>query len=206
MATLYIILYFILIKLNENRFDNYTGKNTLIVGGILNDNSINRTIFLANLIKDAIDNDYGNRISIIEMCPDKTSFKNVKFAAQLSEYIDNLDEFNYIKPELVHWPRIYANNPKDAIKLSVENSRNLIECLDKYRKRPTKILFINELNFYLHMGTMHWLMKAIDKSTSFIGTCFRSKFPYSDYNTGISRRERRLIDKLTHKVDNVITL
>ena len=56
------------------------------------------------------------------------------------------------------------------------------------------------------MGTMHWLMSAIDKSASFLGTCFRSKFPYTDFNTGISRRERRLIDKLTHKVDSVITL
>ena len=192
--------------MDETRFDQYAGKNTLIVGETLSNTSLNRTALLANLIKDAIDNDYGNRISIIEMCPDKTSFKNIKFAAQLSEYIDNLDEFNYIKPETVHWPRIYANNPKDAIKLSVQNSRSLIECLDKYRKRPTKILFVNELNFYLHMGTMHWLMKAIDKSTSFIGTCFRSKFPYTDYNTGISRRERRLIDKLTHKDDSVITL
>ena len=78
--------------MNENRFDHYAGKNTLIVGGILSDTSVNRTAFLANLIQDAIDNDYGNRISIIEMCPDKTSFKNIKFAAQLSEYIENLDE------------------------------------------------------------------------------------------------------------------
>ena len=77
--------------MNDDGFDHYTGKNTLIVGGILSDTSINRTAFLANLIQDAIDNDYGNRISIIEMCPDKTSFKNIKFAAQLSEYIDNLD-------------------------------------------------------------------------------------------------------------------
>ena len=84
--------------MDENRFDHYAGKNTLIVGGTLSDTSLNRTALLANLIKDAIDNEYGNRISIIEMCPDKTSFKNIKFAAQLSEYIDNLDEFNYIKP------------------------------------------------------------------------------------------------------------
>ena len=53
---------------------------------------------------------------------------------------------------------------------------------------------------------MHWWMSAIDNSASFLGTCFRSKFPYTDFNTGISRRERRLIDKLTHKVDSVITL
>ena len=53
--------------MNDNGFDHYTGKNTLIVGGILSDTSVNRTAFLANLIQDAIDNDYGNRISIIEI-------------------------------------------------------------------------------------------------------------------------------------------
>ena len=192
--------------MNKKTFDYYSGKNTLIVGGIHSDISVNRNAFLADLIKDAINNDYDSRISIIEMCPDKTSFKNIKFAAQLSEYIDNISDFNYIKPEVVHWPRIYANNPKDAIQLSVQNSRALIECLDKFRKRPTRLLFINELNFYLHMGTIHWLMEAISKSSTFIGTCFRAKFPYSDYNTGISRRERRLIDRLSLTVDEVISL
>ena len=135
--------------MNQKTFDYYSGKNTLIIGGIHSDISVNRNAFLADLIKDAINNDYDSRISIIEMCPDKTSFKNIKFAAQLAEYIDNIGDFNYIKPEVVHWPRIYANNPKDIIQLSAQNSRTLIECLDKYRKRPTKILFINELNFYL---------------------------------------------------------
>ena len=45
--------------MDETRFDQYAGKNTLIVGGTLSDTSINRTALLANLIKDAIDNDYG---------------------------------------------------------------------------------------------------------------------------------------------------
>ncbi len=115
--------------MNQKTFDYYSGKNTLIVGGIHSDISVNRNAFLADLIKDAINKDYDNRISIIEMCPDKTSFKNIKFAAQLAEYIDNIGDFNYIKPEVVHWPRIYANNPKDAVQLSVQNSRALIECL-----------------------------------------------------------------------------
>ena len=56
------------------------------------------------------------------------------------------------------------------------------------------------------MGTLAYLLKIIFKSSTFIGTCFRSKFPYNDYNTGISRRERRLIDKLTLKMDKVIQL
>ena len=82
----------------------------------------------------------------------------------------------------------------------------MLDCLDQYRRRPTRILFINELNFYLHMGTIHWLMESISKSSTFIGTSFRAKFPYSDYNTGISRRERRLIDRLSLTVDEVISL
>lgn len=192
--------------MNNYSIKNYSGKNTLIIGGIDSDISNNRNILLANLINEAIDLGYGNRISIIEMCPNNTSFKNIKFADQLSKYVDNIENFNYIKPTIVHWPRVYGNSPKEIINFSVENSRNLIECLDNYRKRPTRILFINELNFYLHMGTIHWLMRAISKSSTFIGTCFRSKFPYSDYNTGISRRERRLIDRLSHMVDNVINL
>ena len=49
-------------------------------------------------------------------------------------------------------------------------------------------------------------METISKSSTFIGTCFRAKFPYSDYNTGISRRERRLIDRLSLTVDDVISL
>ena len=60
--------------MNKKTFDYYSGKNTLIVGGIDSDISVNRNAFLADLIKDAINNDYDSRISIIEMCPDKTSF------------------------------------------------------------------------------------------------------------------------------------
>ena len=185
-------------------FDEFSGATTLLVGCEGGDVSTQRNILLSNIISSAIDHGFENKITIIEMCPDKTVFKNLKFADLISEHIENLDQINYIKPDVVHWPRIYAKSPKDVIKFSTSNSRALLTCLDQYRRRPTRILFINELNFYLHMGTMYWLMKSISKSTTFIGTCFRLKFPYSDYNTGISRRERRLIDKLSHKMDNVI--
>ena len=68
--------------MNNYSIKNYSGKNTLIIGGIDSDISNNRNILLANLINEAIDLGYGNRISIIEMCPNNTSFKNIKFALE----------------------------------------------------------------------------------------------------------------------------
>ena len=111
--------------------------------------STQRNILLSNIISSAIDLGLENKITIIEMCPDKTEFKNLKFADLISEHIENLDRINYIKPDVVHWPRIYGKAPKDVVKFSASNSRTLLDCLDQYRRRPTRILFINELNFYL---------------------------------------------------------
>ena len=187
-------------------FDEFSGATTLLVEGEDGNVSTQRNILLSNIISSAIDLGFENKITIIEMCPDKTVFKNLKFADLISEHVDNLDRINDIKPDVVHWPRIYGKAPKDIVKFSSSNSRTLLDCLDQYRRRPTRILFINELNFYLHMGTIHWLMETISKSSTFIGTCFRAKFPYSDHNTGISRRERRLIDRLSLTVDDVISL
>ncbi len=171
---------------------------------IVGDLSSKKTSLLSQLLLNAIDLGYDKKITLIEMCPNKTDYKNIKLASRVNEYVSDFFNINYLTPRTIYWPRIRGNNSKDVIKYSIINSRNLNICLNEFKDKPTRILLINDLNFYLHMGTLAYLLKIISKSSTFIGTCFRSKFPYNDYNTGISRRERRLIDKLTLKMDNVI--
>ena len=188
--------------MNSYNFTNFIGKKSIIIGEL----SSEKTSFLSQLLLNAIDLGYDKKITLIEMCPNKTDYKNIKLSSRVNEYVTDFSNINYLTPRTVYWPRIKGYNSKDVIKYSVINSKNLNTCLTEFKDKPTRILLINDLNFYLHMGILAYLLKIIFKSSTFIGTCFRSKFPYNDYNTGISRRERRLIDKLTLKMDKVIQL
>ena len=186
--------------LNSNNFSNFIGKKSIIVGDLVP----SKTSLLSQLLLHAIDLGYDKKITLIEMCPTKTVHQNIKLTSRVDEYIDDFSQITYLTPRTLYWPRIKGNNSKDVLKYSIINSRNLNVCLTEFKNKPTKILLINDINFYLHMGALAYLLKIILKSSTFIGTCFYSKFPYDDYNTGISRRERRLIDKLTLKMDKII--
>ena len=186
--------------LNSNNFSNFIGKKSIIVGDLVP----SKTSLLSQLLLHAIDLGYDKKITLIEMCPTKTVHQNIKLTSRVNEYIDDFSKITYLTSRTLYWPRIKGNNSKDVLKYSIMNSRNLNVCLTEFKNKPTKILLINDINFYLHMGALAYLLKIISKSSTFIGTCFHSKFPYDDYNTGISRRERRLIDKLTLKMDKII--
>ena len=181
--------------MNNYSFDQLIGKKVLIVGDL----DSGKVKLLASLLDEAIMQGFERKITLIDMAPMEIEFEigEQKIGGLVEEYSNNLERIRNLTPRRVYAPRIEAKEKKDVVKLSARNARNIGDQIREFKVWPTKILFINDITFYLHQGPLAIVQKAIGKSHTFIGTGYRGNFPVDDFDTGISRTEKKLIDKLT---------
>ena len=172
--------------------DNIIGKKTLI----LSDFHTSRLEHIVKTVEDLNSSVYSKKVTLLDCAPKR----------RIKDHTDKFDKLHHIKTRLTYEPRISAKNRSEIIKYSVNNSRAITTGLDEFRKRPTKIMAMNYIHLYLHKGPLALLMKTINASDTFIGTAFRGKCPFNDFEDGITRRERKLVDKLSLHMDDVIYL
>ena len=187
---------------SECHFADCLGKKVLITGGI----GSGKTALLARLLDEAIGEKHGAKIVVIDMAPGKMVIDSQTIGMTLKEYLKNLELIKYMAPRKVYAPRIEGNTKAQVEKLAAANAKNLGALLDEFKGLPSKILIVNDITLYLHRGELSRVLKAMNKCSTFIANGYRGKFPADDKGTGISRRERRLLDKLQNSVDLVIEL
>jgi len=78
--------------------------------------------------------------------------------------------------------------------------------LDIYLDRPTPILFINDLSIYLQSGSWMKILDAMNRSDTFIANAYYGEALKEDLETGVSEVEKRLVEKLSNRVDFIIKL
>jgi len=187
---------------SEYRFADCLGKKVLITGDL----GSGKTAVLAKLLDEAINSKQGAKIAVIDMAPGERTIHSHVVGKTLREYLKNLDLVQYMAPKNVYATRIDGNSKPQVEKLAAANAKNLGSLLDEFMEKPSKILFINDITIYLHRGELSKVLKIISKCSTFVANGYRGKFPADDRGTGISRRERRLLDKLQKNMNITIEL
>ncbi len=187
------------VSIKNDDFNKFIGKKTIFLGG----RNSERTGIICKILEQGVARRYRG-ISVIDMAPQQ----NVEGStgSSLPESIINLENIRIFIPRRVYEPRAEGKDSREVSQLAVWNARNIGSELRKFQTSPSRALFINDITMYLHKGPLAILLKAISKSHTFVGTGFRGVIPHDDLETGISRREKKLVDKLTHHMDDVISV
>ncbi len=186
----------------DYRFADCLGKKVLITGDL----GSGKTALLAKLLDEAINSKLGAKIAVIDMAPGERDVGSHLAGKSLLGYLKNLDLVQYMAPKIVHAPRLDGKSKDLVEKLAVANADNISALFEEFQDKRSKILFVNDITLFFHRGELSKVLKAMSKCSTFIANGYRGKFPADDMGTGISRRERRLLDKLQNSVDIVIEL
>lgn len=179
-------------------YNELRGERTLIIGDV----STGKTRLTRRILRQA--RDIEEDITAIDMAPPPKEVSGNKAGGPLlNEKIGNI---RYFWPKKIETPRLSAKTPEQLIVMAKHNEEILKPILEAYKTNPSSTLFVNDVSIYLQQGSLEDLWSSIAKSDTLVVNGYYGKKLKQDLGTGISRRERKLMDKLASKMDNVLRL
>lgn len=172
------------------------GKRTLIVGKVRS----GKTRLTAQILNGMLSSVRGEDITVIDLAPEKGGL-----GAKLIDYIELPEGSRYLRPELVHAPRLEGRDSEEVLKLAELNESIIKPLLFIFLREPTKVLVINDLTIYLHAGDLGLLLDCINSSETFLGNAHYGR-DFDDKGSGLNERERELVEELMRRVDVVLKL
>jgi GTPase SAR1 family protein len=177
-------------------------RKTLIIGEI----STGKTSLTSRLLTEALQTENPKDITVIDMAPEKTIHRGKPIGGRIADTIKLPSAVRVLQPSGINPPRYSAKSKEELLKLVEENRRAIEEILDIYLDRPTPILFINDLSIYLQSGSWMKILDAMNRSDTFIANAYYGEALKEDLGTGVSEVEKRLVEKLSNRVDFIIKL
>ena len=178
----------------------FIGKKVLIMGDV----GSGKTRFTRCLLLEALKNGYDSQITVLDMAPKQVSFNGLLIGGKISK----VGEFKirYLDAEDVKTPRLSARSLNELLELAEYNRKIFEKMLKEFISSPTQILFINDVSLYLQMGSLDLLWLALEKADTAIANGYYGEKLRNDLGSGLSRRERRLMESLAARVDVLIRL
>jgi len=177
----------------------FLGKKVLIVGDV----GSGKTKFTTHLLIEALESGYGPQITVIDMAPKEVFLKGLVAGGKIS---NRGGQVRYLDAGNVKTPRLSARSPDELLKLAEHNRRIMERLLRRFIASPTPILFINDVSLYLQRGRFDLLWSALEKAETVILNGYYGEKLQEDLGTGVSRRERKLMERLASRVDVFIQL
>jgi hypothetical protein len=177
-------------------------KMTIILGDI----STGKTTTTALLIMDALKSNSPNNITIIELAPRKTIYKEKIIGGRISDIIKLPSGIRLLQPKKINSPRYSAKNKYELLNLIKENKISIDITLNHYMDNPTPILFINDLSIYLQSGKWKKIFNAMQKAKVSLANAYYGRSLENDLKTGISQIERKTLEIISSKADMIIHL
>lgn len=177
-------------------------KMTIILGDI----STGKTTTTALLIMDALKSNSPNNITIIELAPRKTIYKEKTIGGRISDIIKLPSGIRLLQPKKINSPRYSAKDKDELLNLIKENNISIDITLNHYMDNPTPILFINDLSIYLQSGKWKKIFNAMQKAKVSLANAYYGRSLENDLKTGISKIERKTLEIISSKADMIIHL
>lgn len=184
------------------RFSDALGRRVLIIG----DTGTGKTRLTAELLSEAVRLGYARSTTAIDLAPNIILPSQNVVGSELTAYIEDLGEVHYLRPRRVRAPRLEAKIAEEVLRLAEENAKAISVAFDEYLKHPTEILFLNDASLYLHAGELEKLLSVLSKSKTCVLNGYYGTSLEENHDSGVSIRERMLMNELARSMDLVIKL
>jgi hypothetical protein len=183
------------------RVGDLHGKRTLILG----EAGIGKTRFTTRLFRAFIRKYRGESAVLIDMAPPAIRTRGRRLGGHLD--LRRLPGNVYLlRPSAVAAPRIQGRTAAEVRALAEANRLAIEPLLERWLQYSVPVLMLNDLTIYLHAGPMERLVEVIRHAKTFIGNAYYGEFLRDDQGSGLSVRERDVIEALLPSMDYVIRL
>ncbi len=173
------------------------GRKTLIVGDV----GAGKTKLTAELLENLLVRVDPPHVTVVDMAPERAGV-----GLALTRYLSLPEGVRYLRPSGLRAPRLEGRNRDEVLELARHNARLIKPLLDLYRTRPTPVLVVNDLSIYLQSGPLEDIVSCLNLSRTFLGNAYYGSRLEEDAGSGLSVRERRLVEELMRLVDVVVRL
>jgi len=180
-------------------FKAIIGKKVLIIGEV----GTGKTAVMAGLLRQAFSLGLSNEISIIDFAPPRQKVKYVWIGGRLKELIEVPKDVKYFAPRRVEAPRCRARDAQELMRLAKLNAQSMTSIIYDYLRDPTPIVFINDVSLLFQAGELDPVLRVLRECETAIINGYYGEALREDLGTGVSKRERELIEKLAEVVDTV---
>lgn len=174
------------------------GKRTLIVGDV----GKGKTRVTAEIVTQLISMGYEREITIIDMAPKRIG----SIGGRIADYVKLLNTIKYLYSDKIIPPRTMGKNKNEVLRYAQNNRMVIHDMLQSYLNEPTRILIINDITLYFHAGSLEDILLCVRKAETFLANGYYGTYFSDDKSSGISTREKRLMEELMEKMDKIYYL
>jgi GTPase SAR1 family protein len=173
---------------------------------IIGDVGAGKTQLTVRLVEEAIAAGKREQLTIIDMAPTTRFVGSLKVGGQLRELAPHLNVVRYLAPSRIETPRLSARSPKELQHLVTLNQQRIAPLLHTFLQTPSSILFINDVSLYLQSGSLTLVTHVIEAAETCIVNGYYGQSIQTKIEDPVSRVERALMDRLSERMDIVVTL
>jgi len=174
------------------------GKKVIIIGEV----GSGKTRLTAELLEEMTKRFDPQDITVIEMAPSNIP----KIGGTLSEYTSVVTKVKYLYPQGIRAPRLEGASKEEVLSLAHANRWAIEPFIDKFILKPSSFLVMNDLSIYLQAGKISKIMTCMKKAGTFVSNAYYGSRLSNDKGSGISLKERKLVDVLIGKSEIIIRL
>jgi hypothetical protein len=189
--------------MEEINFKNCVGHRTLLYG----ETNTGKTYNTAKFIDFLLDSNLFDpkEVSILDFAPKFLDVGGIKIGGKILDFSKKSVECNYLSlNEEIIAPRLNSNNKQELFKNICHNYKITTQMLDSYNKEQTKVLIINDLSIYLHLGDKKSLLQAINNAHTFFGNSYYGIKIKKSFSTLLSLKEKKRVEFLVNHIQNSI--
>ena len=174
------------------------GRKVLIMGDV----GTGKTALTRRILEEVVEKGYDYNVTVLDMAPQKTTVNGLPVGGRLTE--KNCGKVRMLEAKDVKTPRLSAGNSEELMDLAEYNRKAIESLIDDFSSRPTSILFVNDVSMYLQLGDLEHLWRSISKANTVVANGYWGTKLKDDFGTGVSYRERRLMEELAARMDVVV--
>jgi len=166
----------------------------------MGDVNTGKTMMTKELLDEAIELDPGE-VTVIDMAPRSFIVEGISFGGVL---VDGDYDVRCLMSDEIKTPRLSAETSEELLKLADHNRYEIDGLLDDFCADPSRILFVNDVSIYLQLGELDRLWDTIKFAETLVVNGYLGTRLEEDLGTGVSVRERRLMEELASRMDVVV--